>query len=148
MNKPLLVLIIPILLVFAIACQPLQPTVEEAQQQAGEAESDLCASIDAYAASLEALNGVSADTTVEELEQLNQAADDAYEAMLQAAGELTEAELQVVSSAVTEYQQSIGNIAPESTLGDAAAQVQQAAATVHESVAQLRSATACGEGTE
>ena len=97
-----------VLTMVVAACQPV--SVQEAQQGVEEAESALCASIQAYDESVAALEAVTAETTVDELDGLNQAADDAYAAMIEAAADLQAAELQAVESAVSELKNALTNV--------------------------------------
>lgn len=135
--KNVLIFVIVILLAANItACVPVTP-VPEAQMDVKAAETTLCASIKAFSASMEALQQVNADTTVEEFNQLKDAANQTYEAMIAAWGDLQEAEVQVVESAMAEFQDSISQISPEATLGEVATNIQVSAATVKAAVDQL-----------
>jgi hypothetical protein len=116
-------------------CAPI--SVPEAQQEVQSAETALCDSIAAYKASVEALQGVTAETTVGELEEMKQAEAQAYEAMVAAWADLQEAEVQTVESAVAEFQNSLRDVSAEETLGEVAAGIQTSAATVTAAVDQL-----------
>jgi hypothetical protein len=136
MKNVLLFVIVILVAANIAACVPVTP-VPEAQVDVKAAETMLCASIKAFSASIDALQQVDADTTVEELDQRKDAANQSYDAMVAAWGELQEAEVQVVESAMAEFQDSITQISPESTLGEVAAEIQTSAATVKAAVDQL-----------
>jgi hypothetical protein len=139
--KMVVVLVLVALVTSLIAgCAPI--SVPEAQQDVQSAESVLCASIQVYKASVEALQGVTAETTVAELEALTQAEAQAYEAMVAAWADLQEAEVQTVESAVAEFQSSLRDVSAEDTLGEVATGIQTSAATVRAAVDQLGQ-TAC-----
>jgi hypothetical protein len=138
MRKSFLILTVLVVLgltTVLAACQPV--TVPEAQQEVEEAESALCASIQAYHDSVAALEAVTPETTVDEVKELEQASDEAYAAMIEAAADLQAAELQVVESAVDELKNTLTNVPGEATLGEVSAGIQASAAAVREAVDQL-----------
>lgn len=116
-------------------CAPI--SVPEAQVEVQSSETALCASIAAYKASVVALQGVSAETTVGELEAMKEAEAQAYEAMTKAWVDLQEAEVQAVESAVAEFHNSFTDVSAENTLGEVATNIQMSAATVTASIDQL-----------
>jgi hypothetical protein len=121
----------------------IQPiSTEEAQQEVEQAESALCASIEAYTGAVEALEGVTAETTIAEYEALQQAEATSYDAMVAAWGDLQEAEVQAVESAVAELKNSLDGVTGETTLGAIATEIQTNAADVKAAVDQLDQ-TAC-----
>lgn len=122
MKNVLMFVIVLLLAANIAACVPVTP-VPEAQVEVKAAETALCASIKAFRASIEALQQVDGDTTVEEFDQRKDAANQTYAAMVATWGELQEAEVQVVESAVAEFQDSLTQISPESTLGEVAAAI-------------------------
>ena len=135
--KTIRLFLIVTLLAVALAGCIAPPPVEEAQQEVDTAESVLCASIAAYVASLEALEQVSADTTVEEYNALKEAAYQAYANMAAAWVNVQEAEVDLVESAVAEFQTALDEVSPDATLAEAAESIAASAATVKLSVAQL-----------
>lgn len=139
-NVPIFMMVALVIVLLAGCIAP--PPVEEAQQDVEAVESELCQSIKAYAASLAAFDGVTADTTVEEVEELNKAADAAYSMMVEAWADLQQEQVQVVESAVAEFDATVTDVPDEATLGDAATSIQESAATLREAVDQL-DAIAC-----
>jgi hypothetical protein len=138
MRKSSVILAVVLMSVIALvmaACQPV--TVPEAQQEVEEAESALCASIQAYHDSVAALEAVTPETTVEELKELEQASDEAFAAMIEAAAEVQEAEVQLVESAVDELKVTLASIPSDATLGEVSPTIQASAAAVREAVDQL-----------
>ena len=138
MRKSFVIMIVVVMSVIALvmaACQPV--TVQEAQQDVEEAESELCASIQAYHDSVAALEAVTPETTVDEVKELEQASDEAYAAMIEAAADLQVAEVQVVESAVEELKNTLADVSGEATLGEVSASIQASAAAVREAVDQL-----------
>lgn len=114
------------------------PTVPEAQTEVKTAETALCASVKAYAASIEALSNVTAETTVDEFNALKAAAVTTHQAMVGAWAELQESEVQVVESAVAAFDDVLKQAPPgDATLGEVANTIQASAATVKAAVDQL-----------
>jgi predicted lipoprotein len=125
------------LLVTSMAGCVAPPTAEEAQEGVEAAESAVCNSIKAYAASLDALQEVNADTTVEEFNGMKEAVGQAYDDMVAAWSTLQATEVQAVESAVNDFQNAL-NVAPaEATLGEVANGIQESAAVVRAAVDQL-----------
>jgi hypothetical protein len=135
-KNALVFAMVVLLAVYLAACVPVTP-LPEAQTDVKAAESTLCVSIEVFKASIEALQQVDASTTVEEFNQLKDAAAQAYEAMVAAWSDLQAAEVQVVESAMAEFETSLTQIAPEDTLGEVAVNVQTSAAAVKAAVNQL-----------
>lgn len=141
MRAGLMLLVAVLVATLMAGCiQPI--TVEEAQQDVVAAESALCFSIETYQASVVALEGITAETTVAEVEDLKQAEAAAYDAMVEAWGDLQSAEVQAVESAVAEFHDAFQGVEGTDTLGDIAANIQSSAATVKAAVDQLDQ-TAC-----
>jgi hypothetical protein len=143
MRKISMFAMIALVLVMFTGCIA-QPTVEEAQQDVEAAESALCESIKAYAATLAAFDEITADTTVEEVEGLNAAAASAYNTMRSAWANLQEEQVQVVENAAAEFEAALSNMPGEATLGEVAGNIQASAATLQEAVDQLDSVACVG----
>jgi uncharacterized protein YcfL len=135
--KTIHLFLIVILLAVGLAGCIAPPPVEEAEQAVETEQSEVCASIEAFAASIDALQQVTPDTTVAEFNALRDAAYQAYEDVVAEWADLQAAEVQVVESAVAEFQQSLDGVTPESTLGEIATEVTTEAATVKLAVDQL-----------
>lgn len=134
-------LLLVVLMVLMAGCST--PAVPEAQQEVKAAETALCVSVKAYAASVEALSKVTPETTVAELNTLKDAVAKTYEAMVGSWAELQESEVQVVESAVAAFNDVLKQTPPgDATLGEVANTIQASAATVKAAVDQL-SQTAC-----
>jgi hypothetical protein len=140
MRRVTVLLLMALALSLLAGCAPI--SAPEAQQEVQSAETALCDSIAAYKTSVEALQGVTAETTVGELEEMKQAEAQAYEAMADAWVDLQEAEVQAVESAVADFQNSLRDVSAEETLGDVATGIQTSAETVRAAVDQLDQ-TAC-----
>lgn len=141
MRKVFLFLIV-VLVVATVSGCIAPPTVEEAQQDVEAAETALCDSIKAYAASLAAFDDITAETTVEQVDELNKAVTTAHNTMTSSWANLQEEQVQAVESAVAELDAALNDIPGEATLGDVAANIQASANAVKEALTQLDE-TAC-----
>jgi chromosome segregation ATPase len=141
MRKALLFVIVVLMFATVSGCIA-PPTVEEAQQDVEMAETALCESIKAYAASLAAYDDISAETTVEQVDELNKAVATAHNTMTSAWANLQDEQVQAVESAVAELDAALNDVPAEATLGEVAANIQASANAVKEALAQLDE-TAC-----
>lgn len=110
---------------------------------AEEAEAELCEDLGELATALQGLNDISAQSTVNELEDAQAEIAEAYEEVQSAAADVEAARIDELESAYADYESTVNSISGRDTLGEAAITVVGASGEVAVARQQLYSDLIC-----
>ena len=124
MKKTIIALGASALLLVAAACDEAEPTPDPALT--------FCDSVEAMAASVEALEGLGIDNTVEEVEAGIDAVAEAAAAVKDSAGDLAESQAEAIEDAVAELQSFRDTIEDDQTIAEVLASLADDVAAVRQ----------------
>jgi hypothetical protein len=109
-----------------------------------EAAADLCGELDELATALGGVASLTAESTVDEAEEALAAVNDEVDDLGPAAQDVAEDRADELDSAYEDLDEAVSRREGEETLGDAATEVQQAAAGVAAAREELFTSAGCG----
>lgn len=129
-----LVLVVSVLVA---GCSGSTPTSVTAAQEA------VCTALSGVKTAVSALDTISSTTTIAQVEEIQKGIESSVEALKTSVAAVPAAKVDGITTAIDGFKDTFKDMSPETTLGDAAAQVQTAAQGVTTAIEQAQSTLSC-----